>query len=119
MTHVAEQASITVLDRILANRTRPFALLHRPQSTESAKIEVFLGKVSEVPDLERLSLPPAGADHHGAARHDLLVLMPYRQIAVRGFACVDDGTPLLTMKVIEQDAVPVELVISQLPDLAL
>ncbi len=39
----------------------------------------------------------------GLPRHDLLALIPYRQIAERGFEALDDGTPLLALKVLEQD----------------
>ncbi|GAA0585603.1 phenazine biosynthesis protein PhzE [Paractinoplanes ferrugineus] len=61
---------------------QPFALLHRDGADH---VEVLTGDVRTVATLAdipiRESLPT-------------LALIPYRQIAERGFACVDDGAPL-------------------------
>ncbi|TQH12429.1 phenazine-specific anthranilate synthase component I, partial [Pseudomonas aeruginosa] len=63
----------SLLQRLL-ERPAPFALLYRPESNGP-----------------------------GLPRHDLLALIPYRQIAERGFEALDDGTPLLALKVLEQE----------------
>ncbi|MFJ7166454.1 anthranilate synthase family protein [Streptomyces globosus] len=90
-----------------------FALLHRPESG-SGGVDVLLGRAVEVPDgagLAGLPLPADGA----RGRHELLALLPYRQIRERGFACPDDGTPLVALEIAEQAVVPWEEVLERLP----
>ncbi|MEI1009003.1 phenazine-specific anthranilate synthase component I, partial [Pseudomonas aeruginosa] len=48
-----------------------------------------------------------------------LALIPYRQIAERGFEALDDGTPLLALKVLEQELLPLEQALALLPNQAL
>jgi phenazine biosynthesis protein phzE len=120
MQHEREQSATsaggTPLDHVL-DGAPSFALLHRPESVGGDRVEVLLGPVAEYERLTDLPLPPADAD--GTARHDLLVLVPYRQIAERGFVAVDDGTPLLAITPTEQDSVPVDEVLRRLPDVPL
>jgi 2-amino-4-deoxychorismate synthase len=86
---------MTVLDQILgAPQPPPFALIHRPENA-TGKVDVLLGEVSMV---ERI------ADFPG---DDVLALIPYRQLAERGFDCPDDGTPLVAMRITARDTVPV------------
>ncbi|MFD8462313.1 anthranilate synthase family protein [Streptomyces antimycoticus] len=92
-----------------------FALLHRPEAGAGSVVDVLLGEVSEAADLADIPLP--GAD--GPARHERLVLLPYRQIAERGFACPDDGEPLLVMDVREQGVLPVAEVLDRIDDTSL
>ncbi|HET9168323.1 MAG TPA: anthranilate synthase family protein [Actinospica sp.] len=87
----------SLLDEILAEEPPPFALIHR-----DGGLEVLIGEVGEYPSLAEL---PLSCDAEG---HDLLALVPFRQIAERGFECVDDNTPLLALKVTAQAAVPVD-----------
>jgi phenazine biosynthesis protein phzE len=87
-----------LFDQVLSADPPPFALIHR-----RGRLEVLVGEVGEYPKLADLPL----SAHTGAARQDLLALVPYRQIAERGFECVDDNTPLLALKVTAQDFVPV------------
>src|SRR5262249_41387723 len=42
----------------------------------------------------------------GEERADVLVLVPHRQIAERGFACVDDGSPLVALSVTGRAVLP-------------
>lgn len=53
-------------------------------------------------DLPVRSGPPAG----GGPVHDLLALVPYRQIRERGFEAHDDDTPLQALSVTEQHTLP-------------
>ncbi|HEU4672475.1 MAG TPA: chorismate-binding protein, partial [Candidatus Limnocylindrales bacterium] len=55
--------------------------------------------------------PAAGGVHHA------LVVVPYRQVRERGFACADDGAPLVAMTVTRQGAVPVAEALDRIPDL--
>ncbi|MEU8821172.1 anthranilate synthase family protein [Actinoplanes sp. NPDC048796] len=61
---------------------RPFALLHRDGADH---VEVLTGDVVTVETLDDIPL------HRG---RPTLAVIPYRQIAERGFDCVDDGAPL-------------------------
>ena len=45
-----------------------------------------------------------------------LAVVPYRQIAERGFACVDDGSPLECLRVSAYDTVSVAGAVAALPD---
>ncbi|MCX4783055.1 anthranilate synthase family protein [Streptomyces sp. NBC_01264] len=85
----------------------PFALLHRPHATGPDRLELLLGDVTTVERLAALPLdgdaPDPGA---AAAGHELLALLPYRQIAERGYTCTDDGAPLAVLKVREQHSLP-------------
>jgi len=86
---------MTVLDQILgAPQPPPFALLYRPE-TAAGQVDVLLGTVSTV---EKTSDIPDD---------DVLALIPYRQLAERGFDCPDDGTPLVAMRITARDTVPV------------
>jgi phenazine biosynthesis protein phzE len=60
----------------------PFALLHRDGADH---VEVLTGDVVTVDRLADIPLRPG---------QPVLAVIPYRQIAERGFDCVDDGTPL-------------------------
>jgi phenazine biosynthesis protein phzE len=105
------------LDAVLGRRPPPFALLHRPGSTGGDRFELIVGEVRTVDRLADLPVPELSAGI--PARHDLLVLVPYRQLAERGFACRDDGTPLLAIEVRAQGAVPVSELARRVPDLPL
>ncbi|GGK74062.1 anthranilate synthase family protein [Mangrovihabitans endophyticus] len=102
-----------LLAGVLGPEPPAFALLHRPETTGPDAVEVLLGEVTAVRTLADIPVPEAGA----GARHDVLALVPYRQITERGFACVDDGAPLLTMAVTAQDTAAVGDVLDRLPDL--
>lgn len=96
---------MSLLDRILVPAPPPFALLHRGEG-----IDVLLGSVSEVDRLADLPLRASGTGH------DVLALVPYRQIAERGYRAHDDGTPLLAMAVAEQEVVPVRQALARIED---
>ncbi|WNZ07737.1 chorismate-binding protein [Streptomyces sp. 11x1] len=106
MTSPGATAPQDVLDRVLVPQPSPFALLHRPETVGPGLLEVVIGDVSAVGSLAELPVRarPAGP---GRAAHEVLALLPYRQIAERGFACTDDGEPLLAMTVTDQDVMTV------------
>ncbi|WP_199925969.1 anthranilate synthase family protein [Streptomyces sp. NRRL S-495] len=121
-------ATPSPLDRVLAARPPAFALLHRPEATGPGVVELLLGEVSapatladlplaELPsDPSRSDLPPSDLSGSGGEQHELLVLVPYRQIAERGFEAPDDGTPLLALTVAEQSELPLAELLDRLPD---
>ncbi|WP_030239999.1 anthranilate synthase family protein [Streptomyces sp. NRRL S-350] len=112
---------MTTATGLLARLTAPgapaFALLHRrtPRLAPDT-VEVLLGTVDSYQRLADLPVRdgvPAG----GAPVHDLLALVPYRQIRERGFEAHDDGTPLQALSVTEQHALPLAEFTSALPQL--
>lgn len=118
-----------LLETVLALRASGFALLHRPETTGPGLVDVLVGDVREVAGLADIPLPrrPPDAEEpdpdapeiprpRPAPRHEVLAVIPYRQIRERGFACVDDGAPLLAMTVTGQQTVPVAEVLARIPD---
>ncbi|MEU9439046.1 anthranilate synthase family protein [Streptomyces sp. NPDC048252] len=95
--------------------TQPYALLHRPGATGPGIMEVLTGEVSLPATLADIELPKHPADGIGA-HHEVLVVLPYRQLAERGFACADDGTPLVAMTVTGQQRLPIEEALARIPD---
>jgi phenazine biosynthesis protein phzE len=106
---------MTGIGQLLRSDGPPFALLYRPESAGPAAVEVLTGEVHGVDIIAELPIRAhrAGLD---APRHDVLAVLPYRQVAERGFSVPDDGAPLLAMTVREQWSVPLEQALEQLPD---
>ncbi|MEU1409327.1 chorismate-binding protein [Streptomyces sp. NPDC005728] len=100
---------------MLAGKAEAFALLHRPGATGPGTVEVLTGAVSRPATLADIPLP-AGFDLPAGAHHEVLVVVPYRQLTERGFACADDETPLLAMTVTEQARLPLAQVLARIPD---
>ncbi|MFF2656690.1 anthranilate synthase family protein [Kitasatospora sp. NPDC058032] len=105
-----------LLARLTAADAPAFALLHRrTPRTAPDTVEVLLGTVGVH---DRLADLPV---RHGAPAdgpvHDLLALVPYRQIRERGFEAHDDATPLQALAVTEQYALPLAEVAAALPRL--
>ncbi|GGZ97898.1 anthranilate synthase family protein [Streptomyces echinoruber] len=103
--------SSDLLGRVLAGRVPAYALLHRPAVTGRGTLEVLAGEVSEPETLAGIPLPE---DSPGG--HEVLVLVPYRQLRERGYACADDGTPLVALTVTDQATVPVPEALRRIPD---
>ncbi|MFJ9456104.1 anthranilate synthase family protein [Kitasatospora sp. NPDC101447] len=106
-----------LLTRLTAPGAPAFAVLHRrtPRLAPDT-VEVLLGTVGSYEHLADLPVPdgvPAG----GSPVHDLLALVPYRQIRERGFEAHDDGTPLQALAVTEQHVLPLAEFTSALPQL--
>ncbi|BCJ63066.1 anthranilate synthase family protein [Polymorphospora rubra] len=85
----------------------PFALIRREGRDE---LEILTGPAHPVDRLADIPLPA------GAPGPRTLALVPYRQIAERGFACVDDGTPLTCLTVTGYGTVPLAAALAALPD---
>ncbi|MER7706165.1 anthranilate synthase family protein [Kitasatospora sp. NPDC097605] len=105
-----------LLARLTSADAPAFALLHRrTPRTAPDTVEVLLGTVDAY---ERLADLPV---RHGVPAdgpvHDLLALVPYRQIRERGFEAHDDATPLRALAVTEQYALPLAEVTAALPRL--
>ncbi|MEU6232871.1 anthranilate synthase family protein [Kitasatospora sp. NPDC047058] len=109
---------MTTAADLLARLTGPdapaFALLHRrtPRLAPDT-VEVLLGTVGSY---ERLADLPvrAGVPADGPV-HDLLALVPFRQIRERGFEAHDDDTPLQALSVTGQYALPLAELTAALP----
>ncbi|MFJ1864389.1 anthranilate synthase family protein [Streptomyces sp. NPDC088097] len=103
-----------LLEHVLRGRRQAYALIHRPDWS-GERLEVLSGPFAHVGALADLPLPPSGTAD-GTARHDVLALVPYRQITERGYACTDDGEPLIALSVTEQEALPLHEALRRLPD---
>ncbi|GAA1389941.1 phenazine biosynthesis protein PhzE [Kitasatospora putterlickiae] len=107
-----------LIERLLADQPPPFALVHRPESTGPDRLDLFTGPVAGYDTLAGLPVPD-GPPPAGRAAHQVLALIPYRQVAERGYECTDDGTPLLAMTVREHAVLPVAEVVQAIPDVPL
>ncbi|HEX6354437.1 anthranilate synthase family protein [Actinophytocola sp.] len=98
-----------VLDRVLAPQPPPFALLLRAGSAGPDHIDILVGELS-IP--ETLANTPG---HKPTSGHQVLLLLPYRQLAERGFEHIDDGAPLIALRVTGEATLPVADVLLRLP----
>ncbi|MFE3945088.1 anthranilate synthase family protein [Streptomyces sp. NPDC059118] len=95
-----------VVDRLLGDDCPPFALLRRrTPGRDQDTVEVLIGRVREV---DRLAGLPVG-------ELPSLALVPFRQIAERGFDVRDDGTPLSVLVADETYELPLAEVMDRLP----
>ncbi|MGP9017089.1 anthranilate synthase family protein [Streptomyces sp. BR1] len=111
---MADTAPGSALPSVLLDGS-PFALLHRPHATGQDGLELLLGDITTADRLADLPLDttaPAAED----PRHELLAILPYRQITERGYACNDDGAPLVVMSVREQHELSVARLLAEIPD---
>ncbi|WP_033442367.1 anthranilate synthase family protein [Saccharothrix sp. NRRL B-16314] len=106
-----------LLARVLADQPPPFALVHRPATAGADTVDLVIGEVTTPDALAAVPTPTRSASAGPRrAGHSALVLVPYRQIAERGYRCVDDGTPLVAMTVTEQTTLTLAEVTAALPD---
>jgi 2-amino-4-deoxychorismate synthase len=98
----------TLLAKVLGDSAPPFSLVYRPGTSDG--IEVLLGQVVEYESLADLPVAGPGGP-------EMLVLLPYRQILERGFACRDDGEPILGMVIDEHAVADFDRTLARLPDL--
>ncbi|WP_406493528.1 anthranilate synthase family protein [Streptomyces sp. NBC_00846] len=95
-----------VIERLLRADSPPFALLRRrTPGRDQDTVEVLIGRVREV---DRLAGLPVG-------ELPSLALVPFRQIAERGFDVRDDGTPLSVLVAEETYELPLAEVLDRLP----
>ncbi|WP_042398809.1 anthranilate synthase family protein [Streptacidiphilus carbonis] len=113
MTNATGSDNAAALVARLVVAGEPFALLHRrtPRLAPDT-VEVLFGEVGSYETLAALPLPEGAP---GAPVHDLLALVPYRQLRERGFDARDDGTPLQALKVRESFALPLSELRAALP----
>ncbi|MBC3842009.1 phenazine-specific anthranilate synthase component I [Streptacidiphilus sp. 4-A2] len=99
----------------LVEAGEPFALLHRaaPRLAPDT-VELLFGEVGEYDTLAGLPLPQGAP---GRPVHDLLALVPYRQLRERGFEAREDGTPLQALRVRESHLLPLAELLAALPQL--
>lgn len=116
MNTLAAQTPGDLLDRILAMEPAAFALLHRhgQHDAPSGIVEVLVADVSQCASLADLPLDTSGTQAP-VPGHDVLVMVPYRQLAERGFAAPDDAEPLLAMTVTARQTVPVPQLLARVP----
>ncbi|WP_326630989.1 MULTISPECIES: anthranilate synthase family protein [unclassified Streptomyces] len=95
-----------VVQRLLTDDCPPFALLRRrTPGRDHDTVEVLIGRVREVDQLADLPVGPQPS----------LALVPFRQIAERGFDVRDDGTPLSVLAADETYELPLTTVLDVLP----
>ncbi|MEU1896460.1 anthranilate synthase family protein [Streptomyces pristinaespiralis] len=95
-----------LIGRLLDDDCPPFALLHRrTPGRDHGTVEVLIGDVHEA---ARLADIPVG-------EQPSLALVPFRQIAERGFDVTDDGTPLAVLVARESHELALEKVLEELP----
>jgi len=100
------------LSAVLTPEPPAFALLHRPWSAGTDRIGILLGDAGPVARLVDVPLPPL---RPGTTGPDTLVVLPYRQLAERGLAHHDDGTPLVAIAVRAHGTVTVAEALDALP----
>lgn len=113
---VTAQTTADLLAPLFSPAPPPFALIRREGSDH---MDLLFGEVVEVPTLDDVPLPDLDGPGSGTAegaRHDVLALIPFRQIRERGFEAYDDGTPLLCLRVAAQHTLPFDEVAAALPD---
>ncbi|KOV53857.1 anthranilate synthase [Streptomyces sp. AS58] len=100
-----------LLESLLTPDPPPFALLRRAGEGPS-QVEVLTGPVSEVGSLADLPSP----GHGGRGPAGVLAVIPFRQVTERGYACNDDGEPILALTVDRHAALSAEDAAKLLPD---
>ncbi|MFI6942079.1 anthranilate synthase family protein [Streptomyces sp. NPDC050418] len=102
-----------LLERVLSDPPPAYALLHRSDAPDPDRIDVLTGDMTPLASLGDL----ASLEACGGGPHEHLVMVPYRQLAERGYACPDDGAPLLAMTVTGQETRPLSEALALLPRL--
>ncbi|HET8662303.1 MAG TPA: anthranilate synthase family protein [Micromonosporaceae bacterium] len=101
-----------MLSSLLVPDPPPFALLRR--GAADGVIELMTGRVTRASLLADLPVPAPG---NGArAGSEVLAVVPFRQVTERGYACHDDGEPILALVVEERAALPAADAVDLLPD---
>lgn len=114
-TDNANHTAAELIARLDTDHPPAFALLRRwdPATSAPRHVELLIGTTTTVERLADIPLP-AGHLPIGAG-HDALALVPFRQIAERGFDCHDDATPLQVLCVDESYELPYQDVLDALP----
>ncbi|MFF8468339.1 anthranilate synthase family protein [Streptomyces griseus] len=106
MSQSASRSASGLIRRLLSEDAPPFALLRRgTPGRDHDHVELLIGGVREVDRLADLPVGPAPA----------LALVPFRQIAERGFDVRDDGTPLSVLVADETHELELAELLAALP----
>lgn len=105
-----------LLASVLALEPAAFALIHRRGSGAAESLDILVGDLSTPATLAEIPLGHRPGSGSGPV-HDVLAVLPYRQIAERGFAAPDDGAPLLAMAITDQDRIHLADALVRIPDL--
>ncbi|MEJ3655420.1 anthranilate synthase family protein [Actinomycetes bacterium KLBMP 9759] len=100
------------LDHLLDPHGPSFALLHRPVSTGPDAVDLVVGEIGRADRIADIALSSDGTP----GQHEVLALLPFRQVRERGFECIDDGEQLITLSIDHQEVLPLAAVVSALPD---
>ncbi|GHE98076.1 anthranilate synthase family protein [Streptomyces fumanus] len=111
VTDSREADARALLASLLVPDPPPFALLRRA-GAGTGEVEVLTGEVTRVTALADLPAPADG----GADPADVLAVIPFRQVTERGYACNDDGEPILALTARRRAALPATLALDLLPD---
>ncbi|MGP4113095.1 anthranilate synthase family protein [Streptomyces sp. 4N509B] len=107
--HPQSQDAVHRLFHRLTTGDTPFALIQRRTPGHDPElVEVLVGPVTT---LDRLADIPLGPEPGGRA----LALVPFRQLAERGFEVTEDGTPLTVLLPEEVHELPLADVLAALP----
>lgn len=98
-----------LLSRIMAAPEKPFGLLYRPASSPDTLevLELSSGQAQSIEAALAIKSP---------GEHEKIVLIPFCQVAKRGYQAVDDGVPVWSMPVLRRQWVPLQQAITLLPD---
>ncbi|MFI1918354.1 anthranilate synthase family protein [Nocardia sp. NPDC020380] len=107
-------ATSAVLREILRPDPPPFALLYR--RTGPAGPGIVEVRTGDIVHLERLADLRAHTCGDPDTAADLVVAVPYRQLAERGYPCHDDGAPLLALRVRGETTVAIDEFATLVPD---
>ncbi|MBR7831899.1 chorismate-binding protein [Actinospica durhamensis] len=111
---MSRPAEPDALERILGPHPPAFALLYRPDR-ERTLVDVVVGRMSSPASLEETPLPEDLAAS-GRPEIDTLLVIPYRQLAERGFAAPDDGAALLALTVDAHETMPLAELLNRIPE---
>lgn len=98
-----------LLRQIMADPKKPFGLLYRPASSPDT-IEVLELSSGQAQSIE------AALAINSSGEHEKIVLIPYCQVAKRGYQAVDDGVPIWSMPVRRRQRIPLQQAITSLPN---
>jgi phenazine biosynthesis protein phzE len=102
-----------LLDHLMVPDPPPFALLGRAGAGD-AGVELMTGDVTEVSALAELPLPEPGP--HGDVP-EVVAVIPFRQVTERGYACHDDGEPIIALVTDTRARITVDEAFELLPDI--
>lgn len=102
------------LEDVLISEPPAFALLYRPESSARGRVEILIGPATVVSRIEEIPLRTleTAVDRE---IHDVLAIIPFRQVEERGFDAQDDCAPLIVLTVKQHGSLPITDALSMLP----